>query len=138
MEYKAEILAGVSKGAYKVNTVQKADIIILATGSEVSLALAGAKLLAEQGVSAQIVSMPCWEYFDKQPVSYKQSIIPEHTPIMAVEAGSTLGWAKYTRNQEHVLGLDNFGISGPGAKVYEQLGFTAPAVAALAMNILKK
>lgn len=136
--YKSEVVAGVAKGAYKVNKVAKADITILATGSEVSLALDGAKLLAEQGISAQVVSMPCWEYFDKQPLSYKQEIIPESIPTMAVEAGSTLGWAKYTRNHEHVIGLDDFGISGPGGKVYAKLGFTAQAVADLATKILKK
>ena len=138
MGYKAEILAGVAKGAYKVNKVTKADITILATGSEVSLALDGAKMLAEQGINAQVVSMPCWEYFDKQTTAYKQEIIPAGIPTMAVEAGSTLGWAKYTRNHEHVIGLDDFGISGPGGKVYEQLGFTAQAVADLATKILKK
>lgn len=136
--YKQQILDGVAKGAYKMNQVEKADIVVLATGSEVSIALAGAELLAAQGINAQVVSMPCWEYFDQQPVSYKQEILPENTPIMAVEAGSTLGWAKYTRNHEHVIGLDDFGISGPGGKVYEQLGFTAQAVADMAAKILKK
>ena len=137
-EYKAQIVAGFAKGAYKLNQVEQADVVILATGSEVSLALEGAKILAAQGVQAQVVSMPCWEYFNRQSPEYKGEILPKNVPIMAVEAGTGLGWANYTGNADHVLSIETFGMSGPGAAVYEKLGFTAQAVADLAKKILNK
>ena len=136
--YQDRIVSGVARGAYKLNDVDKAAIVILATGSEVSLALQGAELLAQEGIQAQVVSMPCWECFDRQPAAYRQEILPQDLPIMAVEAGSSIGWAKYTRCVDNIMGIDRFGMSGPGGKVYEALGFTPQNVAALAKKILKQ
>ena len=135
-DYSEKVATGVAKGAYKLTAERKPKIIILASGSEVHIALEGAKLLAKENVSAQVVSMPCWEYFDAQPISYKQQILPAGIPVMAVEAGVTTGWERYTKSSEHVLGINSFGESGPGDKVYEKFGFTAQGVAELAKKIL--
>ena len=136
--YQTQIASGVAKGAYKLGEELNPDITILASGSEVHLALAGAELLKTTGIKAQVVSMPCWEYFEQQTAAYKSTVIPNHIPTMAIEAGVTLGWSKYTKNHEHILGIDTFGASGPGDKVYAKFGFTAQAVAELAKKILKK
>lgn len=133
-----QITLGVTKGAYKLTNATNPEITILASGSEVHLALAGAELLNAVGIVAQVVSMPCWEYFEQQSPAYKAAIIPANIPTMAIEAGVTLGWSKYTKNHEHILGIDTFGASGPGDKIYAKFGFTAQAVFELAKKILKK
>lgn len=135
-EYKDAITAGFAKGAYKLNKVEDAEVVILATGSEVSLVLEANKILLEKGIKAQIVSMPCCEYFEKQSFEYKEEILPSRLPIFAVEAGVGTGWAKYTGSMDNILSIDDFGLSGPGAEVYKKFGFTPQAVVELVTRVL--
>ncbi len=127
---------GVSRGAYTIDDPQSPDLVILATGSEVSLAREAAKKLAGDGIKARVVSMPSWRLFDEQPAGYKAAILPADLPKLAVEAGATLGWWKYVGEGGDVVGLDRFGASAPGPKIMAELGFTAENVAARAKKLL--
>jgi transketolase len=116
----------VNRGAYVVRDVPRPHAGIVATGSEVSLALAAAELAAGAGVRVRVVSMPSWELFDVQGATYREAILPPSVPFLAVEAGSPLGWRRYAA-AEHCL--DRFGASAPGPIVMRELGFTPEAVA---------
>ncbi|GIW35002.1 transketolase [Meiothermus sp.] len=118
---------GVERGGYIISNVPEARAAIVATGSEVSLALEAQKLLAEGGIPVRVVSLPCWEAFEAQPVAYREGILPRNLPTLALEAGTTLGWERYA---QRVVGLDRFGASAPFADVYSKLGFTRERVAA--------
>jgi transketolase len=114
------------------------DIILIATGSEVHLALEAAKRLAADGINARVVSMPSWELFDSQPKEYRCRVLPpEITARVAVEAGARLGWEHYVGTSGAIVGLDRFGASAPGSTVYEKLGFTAEAVASRVKELLR-
>jgi transketolase len=113
--------------------------LMIATGSEVSLALEARELLAEQGVGVRVVSMPSWELFDAQPASYRDSVLPPPvTTRLAIEAGVTAGWSKYVGPTGGVIGLDRFGASAPYQVLMEKFGFTAEAVAERMLGLLKK
>jgi len=99
---------------------------IVATGSEVSLALEAQALLLQQGIAVRVVSLPCWEAFEGQPQAYRDSVLPPSLPTLAVEAGASLGWERYA---DAVLGIDHFGASAPYPAVYHNLGFTKERVA---------
>jgi transketolase len=115
------------------------DIILLATGSEVALALEAADLLAEHDIAARVVSLPSWELFDRQTESYRESVLgPWPTPRLSVEAGVTTGWQRYTGPNGGSVGIDTFGASGPGNKVLAHYGFTKEHVAASALRLLDK
>lgn len=117
------------QGGYVLNDAENAEAILLATGSEVEIIIEAQKLLAEQGISARVVSLPCWELFDQQTDSYKTAVLPSHiTNRVAIEAASTMGWAKYTGTNGTVIGLDHFGGSAPYQELYEKFGLTAQAV----------
>jgi transketolase len=96
-----------------------------------------AKLLAAEGIHARVVSFPSWEIFDEQTAEYKASVLPAGVPRLAVEAGATAGWWKYTGLDGDVIGLDRFGASAPGPKVLAELGFSAENVAARAKKLVK-
>jgi transketolase len=131
--------AGVSKGGYVVADVENPEIVLIGTGAELWQALDGAKLLAEAGIPARVVSMPSTKIFDEQSPEYKDSILLPGVPKLAIEAGATLGWWKYlTGSKGAVIGLDRFGASAPGAIVLKELGFTAENVAAHAKVLLGK
>ena len=100
------------------------DVILIATGSEVALALAAARELAAEGVAARVVSMPCWELFEEQPpvLPRRGAARPTSRARLAVEAGVPLGWERYVGGAGDVLGLDRFGASAPGKTVLEKLG----------------
>lgn len=122
---------GVAKGAYVVSEGTNPEGLLLATGSEVSLAVEAQKLLKEQGIEVSVVSMPAWDLFEKQDAAYKESILPKSiTKRLAIEMGSSLGWHKYTGFDGDVLAIDRFGASAPGEKIMEEFGFTAENVAA--------
>ena len=104
------------KGGYVLFDDKSADITLVSTGSEVSICIEAVKTLADQGIKARVVSMPCVEIFDAQSKEYQLSVIPDGIPAMSVEVMSTLGWQKYTHEQ---FGLNRFGASGPYKKVYE-------------------
>ncbi len=132
------IHAGVARGAYVLSEHHSGDIdaIILATGSEVSIALAAAELLEESDIRARIVSMPCWKLFEAQDDDYRQSVLPaEITRRVSIEAGVTLGWERYIGAEGIALGIDRFGASSPYTRIYEELGLT-PGHVAEAVNSL--
>lgn len=132
------IYAGVSKGAYVLEDSPHPQVVLIATGSEVSLALDAARLLAAGGIAARVVSMPSWKIFEEQSPEYRASVLPAHLPKLAVEAGSAQGWWKYVGSNGDVLGLDRFGASAPGKIVMAQLGYTPENVAARAKKLVKQ
>ncbi len=117
---------GVRKGAYIVyESKETPEYLLLATGSEVSLAVEAAKDLDAQGKGVRVVSMPNWFAFEQQSEEYKESVIPSNiTKRVAIEMASTLGWHKYVGTQGKVIGIDGFGASAPGDLVVEKYGFT--------------
>ena len=131
---------GVAKGAYTVVEAEGGlpGIVLVGTGSEVSLCTAAAEILKKGGVRCRVVSMPSWDLFDAQPTSYRNLVLPPAVPKLAVEAGATQGWREYVRDSGDVMGLDRFGASAPGPEVMARLGFTAENVAARAMALLKR
>ncbi|GIP34536.1 transketolase [Paenibacillus sp. J2TS4] len=129
-----------SKGAYVLADAPegKPQAILLATGSEVSLAMEARKQLAEQGIGVRVVSMPSWELFDKQPQEYKDSVLlPDVKARLAVEMASSLGWHKYVGDQGDTLCIDQFGASAPADIIMKEYGFTADNVAAKVKALLK-
>ncbi|MGK2877558.1 MAG: transketolase [Solirubrobacterales bacterium] len=121
----------IEKGAYVVKATDGTpDLIVIATGSEVSIALDGAKLLEEAGVSTRVVSAPCLERFNEQPQEYRDSILlPEVRARVSIEAGSTVGWHRYVGDAGYSIGMESFGASGPQPALYEHFGFTPEEVA---------
>ena len=122
---------GTLKGAYilKEGSGNNPDLIVMATGSEVTIALEGASKLEEKGISTRVVSMPSWELFEKQDKSYRDQILPpEITKRISIEAASTLGWHKWTGSEGVTIGIDRFGESAPFEEVYEKLGITSDRV----------
>jgi transketolase len=127
----------VSCGAYVLADAQDPQVILLATGSEVALALGAKKLLAEEGIAARVVSMPSWELFEAQPRAYRDSILPPAvTARVAVEAGVSQGLERYVGLQGEIVALHRFGASAPYKVLAEKLGFTAEVVAARARSVL--
>jgi transketolase len=114
-----------------------AELILIGTGSEVSLVLAAQADLAAQGIPARVVSMPSWELFEAAPPGYRESVLPRAVPRrLAVEAGVTLGWERWVGDAGAVLGLDRFGASAPGEVVLRELGFTVEHVVARARALV--
>ena len=130
--------SNLAKGAYVLADVDGTpDVILIATGSEVSLALEAREILAQEGVGARVVSMPSWELFEAQPQAYKESVLPpEITARMAIEAGVSMGWDRYVGPQGVMYGIDHFGASAPYKVLMEQWGFTGPAIAKRALELL--
>jgi transketolase len=124
---------GVPKGAYVISDAPggEPEAILIATGSEVHLALEAAVDLAGQGIRVRTVSMPSWEIFEEQPDAYKAEVLPQGVPRVTIEAGVTLGWERYAGSPDMVIGLDRFGASAPGAIAYRNLGFSVD-------NVVKK
>lgn len=122
---------GVRKGAYVISPAAgEQEGILIATGSEVSLAIEAQTQLAEEGINVSVVSMPSQEIFNAQDEAYKESVLPKAiTKRVAVEMGSSFGWAKYTGLNGAIVGIDRFGASGKGAVIQEEYGFTAENVA---------
>jgi transketolase len=115
----------------------KPDIILIATGSEVSLAIAAGQRLAENGISVRTVSMPSWELFETQSQEYRDSVLPPTARArLAVEAGSTQGWSKYVGDGGDVIGVDRFGASAPGKVLMREYGFTVDNVCERAMKLI--
>ena len=117
---------GVRKGAYVVyESEQEVEYLLLASGSEVSLAVEAAKDLEAQNKGVRVVSMPNWHAFDQQDEAYKEQILPKHiTKRVAIEMASSLGWHKYVGTEGKVIAIDEFGASAPGGLVVEKYGFT--------------
>ncbi len=124
------------KGGYVLSEpVEPPRAVIVATGSEVPLALEAQELLATEGVAVRVVSLPCFEAFEQQSRTYREQVLPPELPTLAVEAGVTLGWERYA---DAACGVDRFGASAPGPVVYREYGFTAENVAAKLKELLER
>jgi transketolase len=118
-----------AKGAYRLRSATAARrVVLLATGSEVELALAAADALEGQGIGADVVSMPCWSLFDVQDPDYRADLLPRDALLVSIEAGATLGWERYTGRDGLNIGLDRFGASAPAPDLFKRFGFTAEAI----------
>ncbi|WP_373780026.1 transketolase family protein, partial [Neisseria dentiae] len=125
-----EQLGNIKRGGYVISEAKEgaAQAVVIATGSEVELALNAQTVLAEQGVFVNVVSMPSTNVFDKQDEAYRNSVLPAGLPRIAVEAGVTGGWYKYTGLNGAVVGLDRFGESAPAEQLFQEFGFTVDNV----------
>ncbi len=124
-DYAAVVHENAHKGAYVLGPAKaEAKAVLIATGSEVQLALAAQAKLAEEGVDVSVVSMPSWDAFDAQSEEYKASVLPAGVTKFAVEAGVPYGWSRYTGSEKNVLGITTFGASAPGDVMMEKYGFT--------------
>lgn len=136
-EYANVVHDNASKGAYVLNPgTGAAKAVIIATGSEVHLAISAQAQLAKEGVSVSVVSMPSWDAFEAQSAEYKAAVLPENLPKVAVEAGVTLGWSRYTGSEDRVIGINTFGASAPGDIMMEKYGFTVENVVAKVKSVL--
>ena len=126
----------IARGAYVLRQPEGELVALLATGSELGVALAAAALLAAAGVPARVVSVPCMEAFERESASYRSEVIPRHLPRLAVEAGSTGLWWKYVGEQGDVIGLDRFGESAPATALFKHFDITAEAVARRALRLV--
>ncbi len=126
-------------GAYAVKAVADPDIILIATGSEVHVCVSAADILEkEHNIRASVVSMPSWELFEKAPAPYRERILPcDVKKRIAVEAGISMGWEKYTGSEGKIIGIDRFGASAPGGTVLEKYGFTPQNIVENALELLK-
>ena len=134
---KHKVQEGVRKGAYALDNSGK-DIILIATGSEVSVIVKAAEELKSAGINATVVSMPSFAVFEEQEQSYKDELFPEGTPKLAVEAGATMGWWKYVGHNGGIIGIDRFGASAPGPIALEKLGISVANVVEHAKKLVKK
>jgi transketolase len=127
----------VERGAYVLREPStQVKVVLIGTGSEVQLAVEAAQKLAERGIGARVVSMPCCERFDAQPAEYRQSVLGENLPRVAVEAGVTPLWYRYLGGRGKVVGLDRFGESAPAGELFKYFGITSERVAAAALELL--
>jgi len=131
-----ERIDDIARGGYVLRRPQDERVVLIATGSEVGLALAAAELLAGKGIAARVVSVPCLDAFERQDEGYRRAVIPRHLPRLAVEAGSTGLWWKLVGEHGDVIGLDRFGESGPASGLFKHFGLTAQAVAARARRLM--
>jgi transketolase len=135
----AAAFAGAPKGAYSMTPeVTRADVILIATGSEVSTIVKAAAELKAAGIVAKVVSMPSFKIYDEQPDAYKKELLPEATPKISLEAGATMGWWKYVGHNGAVIGIDRFGASAPGPIALEKLGISVAHVVEAAKGLVKK
>lgn len=134
---------GLHKGAYvlaeaetKAGKATTPKLILIATGSEVGLAMEAREKLQADGIATRVVSMPCWEFFEAQSTAYKESVLPKKiTARLSIEAGVSLGWAKYTGDKGANLAVDRFGESAPAADVFRDYGFTVENAVKLAKGL---
>jgi transketolase len=133
------ISAGVDKGAYVLADSDKPEVILIATGSEVALALEARELLQKDGIAARVVSMPCWKNFSEQDDAYRSSVLPrEIRARVSIEAGATFGWERWVGDCGERVGVDRFGASAPAEVLFEHYGLTAAAVVAAARRSLER
>ncbi|KGP73497.1 transketolase [Pontibacillus yanchengensis] len=131
---------GVKKGAYTISPAQKeqADALLLASGSEVQLAVRAQETLREKGIDTSVVSMPSWDRFNVQDKAYKEEVLPSSVKKrLAIEMASPLGWERYVGDEGDVLGIDGFGASAPGNTIMEEYGFTVENVVEKVENLFK-
>ena len=129
---------GVARGAYVLHDSEGTpDVILLASGSEVHIAVEAAGQLAGEGIRARVVSMPSWELFEQQDEAYRESVLPSAiTARVSIEAGRTLGWERYVGSRGMSIGVDTFGASAPYERLYQEYGLTSAAVVAAARKVM--
>jgi transketolase len=126
-----------AKGAYRLRPASgERRVVLIATGSEVEVAVKVAEELERQGIGADVVSMPCWSLFDAQDEAYKSDVIPDGPLLVSIEAGTTLGWERYVGRGGLRIGLDRFGASAPAEDLFKRFGFTAEAIVPQVMAAL--
>ena len=136
-DYAAVVHENAHKGAYVLSPSKaEAKAVLIATGSEVQLALAAQVKLAEEGVDISVVSMPSWDAFDAQSEEYKASVLPAGVTKFAVEAGVPYSWSRYTGSEKNVLGITTFGASAPGDVMMEKYGFTVENLVAKVKEVM--
>ena len=121
--------SGVAKGAYAVKAVTNPKVSIIATGSEVSVAMKAAEILESEGISTQVVSAPCLEWLSEQDTSYRETLLPKNALKVSIEAGVSQGWREYVGDSGVVISLDHFGASASAGKLFDEFGFTGEKVA---------
>jgi transketolase len=131
--------SGVAKGAYVLADAAggKPDVILMASGSELSLCVEAYEKLKAAGIKARVVSMPCWEIFEQQDTAYKESVLPPGvTARVSVEMASTFGWERYTGAKGKMIGMHSFGASAPLKDLLKKFGFNSDNVVAAAREVL--
>jgi transketolase len=132
--------AGTARGAYVLADAQSGappELILIATGSEVSLAVAAHRQLSDEGIRSRVVSMPSWELFEAQPKEYRDAVLPRSVRArVSVEAASPFGWERYVGQDGAIIGVDRYGASAPGPEVMKRYGFTVEHVIATAKRVL--
>ena len=136
VERKPEQVADIARGGYVLRDAANAKAIIIATGSEIELALKSADALAAEGVAVRVVSMPSTDVFDRQDAAYKASVLTKGVPRVAIEAGVTDVWFKYVGLEGAVVGIDTFGESAPAGVLFKHFGFTTEKVVAAVKSVL--
>jgi transketolase len=136
MERSAETLAAVGKGGYVLKDAENAKALIIATGSEVAIAIEAQKQLAAEGVGVRVVSMPCTDIFDKQDAAWREAVLPKGMPRVAIEAGVTAFWHKYVGLDGIVLGIDTYGESAPAGTLFKHFGLTADKLVQAVKQVL--
>ena len=129
-------IAAIRQGGYVVKDAEGAQAVLIATGSELELALNAQAQLAEQGIAVRVVSMPSTNVFDRQEAAYRAAVLPKGLPRVAIEAGVSDGWYKYVGLEGAVVGLDHFGESAPAKKLFEAFGFTVENVVRTVKSVL--
>jgi transketolase len=126
---------GVARGGYVLrDSAASPDVVLVATGSEVSVALTAQDQLSGDGLGVRVVSMPSWELFDGQDDRYRESVLPRAVPAVSIEAGVAQGWSRYV---DAIVSIERFGASAPGAEVMAHLGITPAGVSAVARRLLR-
>ncbi len=130
--------SGLAKGGYVLADCDGSpDVILIGTGSELQHCVAAYESLTSEGVKVRVVSLPCWEQFERQPISYRNDVLPPSvTKRVAIEAGATHGWERYVGSEGAIIGLDRFGESAPAGEVMREFGFTAENVVKVARQVL--
>jgi transketolase len=136
MERDAATVSNVAKGGYVLRDTADAKVILIATGSEVELAMKAADALAGEGIAARVVSMPSTDVFDRQDAAYKAGVLTRGVPRVAIEAGVTDFWYKYVGLEGAVVGIDTFGESAPAPVLFKHFGFTVENVVAKAKGVI--
>jgi transketolase len=137
MPRDAATQANIRRGGYVLAEAQGVlNVVLIATGSEVDLAIKAQAQLAAEGIAARVVSMPCTNRFDAQDEAYRNSVLPQGVVRVAIEAGVTDGWYKYVGLDGAVIGIDRFGESAPAGVLFKTFGFTVENVVAVVMGLL--
>ena len=136
MERSTSQVENIRRGAYVLKDVEKPRVILIATGSEIELAMKSAQQLADEGIAARVVSMPCADVFNRQDQAYKDSVLLKNIPRVAIEAGVSDFWFKYVGLDGAVIGIDTFGESAPAGALFKHFGFTTEKVVAAAKSVI--